>query len=120
MHLEKDYTLLLWLCISIDDTLFIPWYKLTCIDILEERVKRIMSVTKIMIGPQREMITQIGLRMATFHGIEHYPYIIKKFGLPLNFFGGYLEPFLKDKLEIETDPIMDQCDHLMSSFLRAL
>jgi hypothetical protein len=46
MHLEKDITLLLWLCISINDTLFIPHYTSTCIDILEERFKRFMSVTK--------------------------------------------------------------------------
>ena len=78
MHLEKDFTLLLWLCISINDTLFIPQYTSTCIDILEERVKRFMSVTKIMIGPQREMISQIGLRMAKFHGMKHYPHLIRK------------------------------------------
>ena len=48
MHLEKDFTLLLFLCFSINDTLFIPQYTSTCIDILEERVKRFMSVTKIM------------------------------------------------------------------------
>jgi len=99
MHLEKDFTLLLWLCISINDTLFIPQYTSTCIDILEERVKRFMSVTKIMIGPQWEMISQIGLRMAKFHGMKHYPHLIRKFGSPLNFFGGYLESFLKDKLK---------------------
>lgn len=102
MHLEKDFTLLLWLCISINDTLFIPQYTSTCIDILEERVKRFMSVTKIMIGPQREMISQIGLRMAKFHGMKHYPHLIRKFGSPLNFFGGYLESFLKDKLKRAT------------------
>ena len=45
MHREKDFTLLLWLCISINDTLFIPQYTSTCIDILEERVKRFMSVS---------------------------------------------------------------------------
>jgi hypothetical protein len=61
MHLEKDFTLLPWLCKSINDTEFIPQYTSTCKDILEERVKRFMSVTKIMIGPQREMISKIGL-----------------------------------------------------------
>ena len=61
MHLERDFTLLLWLRISINDTLFIPQYTSKCIDILDERVKRFMSVTKIMIGPQQEMISQIGL-----------------------------------------------------------
>ena len=79
MHLEKDFTLLLWLCISINDTLFIPQYTSTCIDILEVRVKRFMSVTKIMIGPQREMISQIGLGIAKFHGMKHYPHLIRKF-----------------------------------------
>ena len=83
MHLEKDFTLLSWLCISINDTLFIPQYTSTCIDFLEERVKKFMSVTKIMIlGPQREMISQIGLRMANFHGMKHYPHLIRKFGSP--------------------------------------
>ena len=43
---------------------FIHPYKSTCIDILEERGKRFMSVSKIgMIGPQREMISQIGIQM---------------------------------------------------------
>ena len=85
MHIEKDFKLLLWLCISINDTLFIPQYTSTCIHILEERVKRFMSVTKIMIGPQtREMISQIGLRMANSHGMKHYPHLIRKLGSPLN------------------------------------
>ena len=80
MHLEKDFTLLFWLCISINDTLFIPQYMSTCIDILDERVKRFMSVTKIMIGPQREMISQIGLQMdGKFHGMKHYPHLIRNF-----------------------------------------
>ena len=50
-----------------------------------------MSVTKTLVGPQREMASQIGLRMAKFHCIKHYPHLIQKFGSPLNFFGGYLE-----------------------------
>ena len=103
MHLEKDFTLLLWLCITINDTLFIPQYTSTYFDIIEERVKRVMLVTKIMIGPQREMISQIGLlRRAKFHGKKHYPHLIRKFGSPLNFFGEYLESFLKYKLKRAT------------------
>ena len=117
MHLEKDFTLLLWLCISINDTLFIPQYTSTCIDILEERVKRFMSVTKIMIGPQREMISQIGLRMAKFHGMKHYPHLIRKFGSPLNFFGGYLESFLKDKLKIPSKRVNGQLHRLKHDIL---
>ncbi len=37
--------------------------------------------------------------MAKFHGMKHYPHLIRKFGSPLNFFGGYLESFSKDKLK---------------------
>ena len=95
MHLEKDFTLLLWLCITINDTLFIPQYTSTCIDTLEERVKRFMSVTKIMIGPD----ISNWLTNGEFHGMKHCPHLIWKFGSPLNFFGGYLESFLKDKLK---------------------
>ena len=71
-----------------------------------------MSVTKIMIGPQWEMISQIGLRMAKFHGMKHYPHLIRKFGSPLNFFGGYLESFLKDKLKRPSKRVNGQLHRL--------
>jgi hypothetical protein len=117
MHLEKDFTLLLWLCISINDTLFILQYTSTCIDILEEWVKRFMSVTKIMIGPQREMIFQIGLWMAKFHGMKHYPHLIRNFGFPLNFFGEYLESFLKDRLKRPSKRVNGQLHRLKHDIL---
>ena len=90
--LEKDLTLLLWLGISINDSLFLPQYTESCVITLKERINRFMSVTKTrMDGPQREIVSQIGLRMAKFHGMKHYPHSIQKFGSPLYFFGGYLE-----------------------------
>ena len=88
--LEKDFTLLLWLGISINDSLFLPQYTETCVMTLKERINRFMSVTKTLVGPQREMPSQIGLRMAKFHGMKHYPHLIRKFGSPLNFFSGFL------------------------------
>ena len=78
----------------------VPHYTSTCINILEEMIKRFMSDTKTVIGPQREMISQIvGLRMEKFHGMKHYPHLIRKFGSPLYFFVRHLESFLKDKLK---------------------
>ena len=50
-----------------------------------------MSVTKTLDGPQREMASQIGLRIAKFYGMKYYLHLIQKFGSPLKFFGGYLE-----------------------------
>ena len=58
-----------------------------------------MSVTKTLVGPQREMASQIGLRIAKFYGMKYYLHLIQKFGSPLDFFGGYLKSFLKDKLK---------------------
>ena len=79
---------------------------------LKERINRFMSVTKTLVGPQREMPSQIGLRMAKFHGIKHYPNLIRKFGTPLNFFGGFLESFLKDKLKLPSKRVNGQLHHL--------
>ena len=44
MHLEKDFTLLLWLSISINYTLFIPQYTSICIDIFAVMVKYIYQL----------------------------------------------------------------------------
>ena len=72
-------------------TVFLPQYTETCVITLKERINRFMSVTMTLVGPQWEMASQIGLKMAKFHGMKHYPHFIQKFGSPLNFFGGYLE-----------------------------
>ena len=96
---------------------FIPQNTSTCIDILEERVKRFLSVTKIMIGPQQEIIPQIGFRMAKLHEMKHYPHLIRKFSSPLNFFGGYLESFLKDKLKRLSKHVNGQLHRLKHDIL---
>jgi hypothetical protein len=86
--LEKDFTTLLWLCISMNDILHSPIFSSECIEILETRIQRFLQVTRVMIGDQREFASLAGLRLAKFHGMLHYPQMIKKFGTPLNFWGG--------------------------------
>ena len=56
-------------------------------------------MTKALIGDQREYSLPAGLWLVKFHGLLHYVDQIKKFGSPLNYFGGFLESFLKDKLK---------------------
>jgi hypothetical protein len=100
MHdLEADFTTLLWLSISMNDLLSQKVYTSACLDVLHERIVRYLSVTKALIGDQREYLSAIGLRLAKFHGMLHYTDYILKFGSPLNFYGGFLESFLKDKLK---------------------
>ena len=59
-----------------------------CLSILSERTVRFLTVTKALIGDQREYSSSAGLRLVKFfHGLLHYVDQIKKFGSPLNYFG---------------------------------
>jgi hypothetical protein len=57
-------------------------------------------VTKTVTGEQRELASSVAYHIPEFHGMRiHYPHLIKKFGTPINFFDGFLESFLKEKLK---------------------
>ena len=56
--------------------------------------------------------------MAKFHGMKHYPHMIRMFGSPLNLFGGYyLEPLLKDKLKRPSKRVNGQLHRLKHDIL---
>ena len=100
VELERDLTLLLWLGISMNDNLSQKVYTADCLSILSERTVWFLTVTKALIGDQREYSSSAGLWLVKFHGLLHYVDQIKKFGSPLRYyFGGFLESFLKDKLK---------------------
>jgi hypothetical protein len=66
-------------------------YTADCLSILSERTARFLTVTKALIGDQREYSWPAGLQLVRFHGLVHYVGQIKKFGSPLrNYFGGFL------------------------------
>ena len=88
VELERDFTLLLWLGISMNDNLSQKVYTDNCLSILSERTVRFLAVTKALIGDQREYSLSAGLWLVKFHGLLHYVDQIKKFGSPLNDFGG--------------------------------
>ena len=90
VELERDFTLLLWLGISMNDNLSQRVYTDNCLSILSERTFwfRFLTVTKALIGDQHEYSLLAGLRLVKFHGLLHYVDQIKKFGSPLNYFGG--------------------------------
>ena len=90
VELERDLTLLLWLGISMNDNLSQKVYTADCLSILSERTVRFLAVTKALIGDQRKYSSSAGLRLVKFHGLLHYVDQIKKFGSPLNYFGGLL------------------------------
>ena len=55
--------------------------------------------------------------MAKFHGMKHYPHLIRKIGSPLNFFGRYLESSLKDKLKRPSKRVNGQLHRLKHDIL---
>ena len=67
-------------------------YTADCLSILSERTFWFwfLTVTKALIGDQREYSSSAGLWLVKFHGLLHYVDQIKKFGSPLNYFGGLL------------------------------
>ena len=93
VELERDFTLLLWLGISMNDNLSQKVYTADCLSLLSERTFwfRFLTVTKALIGDQREYSSSAGLRLVKFHGLLHYVDQIKKFDSPLRYyFGGWL------------------------------
>ena len=85
--------------ISMNDNLSQDRYTEECLIELQQRIVRFMEVTKLLIGDQREYESSAGLRLAKFHGMLQYCNQICKFGCPMNFFGEFLESFLRDKLK---------------------
>jgi len=96
---ESDFTILSWLSISLNDNLNMSVYTEECIDILDKRIRRYLAMTKAITGDQHELVSSVAYRKPKFHGMTHYPLLIKRFGAPINFFGGFLESFLKEKLK---------------------
>ena len=47
-------------------------------------------MTRALIGDQCKYSLLAGLQLVKFHGLLHYVDQIKKFGSPLNYFGGWL------------------------------
>ena len=92
VELERDFTLLLWLGISMNDNLSQKVYIADCLSILSESTIwfRFLTVTKALIGDQHEYSSSAGLWVVKFHGLLHYVDQIKKFGSPLSYFGGWL------------------------------
>ena len=66
-------------------------YTANCLSIPSERTdwSWFLTVTKALIGDQHKYTLLAGLRLVkSFHGLLHYVDQIKKFGSPLNYFGG--------------------------------
>ena len=68
VELERDLTLLLWLGISMNDNLSQKVYTDDCLSILREHTVRFwfLTVTKALIGDQREYSLSAGLQLVKY------------------------------------------------------
>ena len=93
MELERDFTLLLWLGISMNNNLSQKQgvhCRLSYLSILSEHTVWFLTVIRALIGDQHEYSLLAGLWLVKFHGLLHYVDQIKKFGSPLRYFSGWL------------------------------
>ena len=78
-------------------------YTADCLSILSERTVWFLSVTLALISDQRKYSLLAGLWLVKlFHGLLHYVDQIKKFGSPLNYFGGSLFGIILEEQAQET------------------
>ena len=94
-EVERVISLLLWLSISLDCLLTREVYNAKQLLDLDKKIKIYMFLYRSFVGPQREAVSECGLRIIKFHALSKYVMQIRKFGSSNNFFGGFLESSLK-------------------------
>ena len=62
---ESDFTILLWLSISLNDNLNMGVYTEECIDILDKQIRRYLAVTKAITGEKHELVSSAAYRPYT-------------------------------------------------------
>ena len=78
-------------------------YTTDCLSILSEHNVQLLTMTNAHIGNQCKYSLLAGLWLVKlFHGLLHYVDQIKKFGSPLNYFGGSLFGIILEEQAQET------------------
>ena len=96
MKLEKNFSELLWLGISLYQSFQSNKIcKTNGITYLDAKVRYYISRFCEVCGNQREIESRVGTKLTKLHALIHLVQSIKKYGIPNNFFGGFLESMLK-------------------------
>lgn len=96
LSIERGFSELLWLgvslyesfnCVSID--------KHIEMNVLETKVRYYIHNFCEVCGEQRNFISEVGTKLTKLHSLVHLVLSIRKYGVPNNYFGGYLESMMK-------------------------
>lgn len=91
--LEKHFSLLLLLMLSLEARLTQEEYKESELLQLESDIRLFLRFYRTVLGPFAEALSTSGLRIPKFHALLHFPRYIRWHGATTNFFGGFLEAF---------------------------
>ena len=96
LRLEKDFTELLWLGVSLYQSLQLDYIsKQDGLFLLDTKVRYYIFKFCNVCGDQRRMVSRVGTKLTKLHAMIHLVSSIKKYGVPNNYFGGILESLLK-------------------------
>ena len=97
--LERKFSLLLFLSLSLLNWLTMPSYSEKDLTMLHNRITVFLQFYVETVGPIRECQSKSGLRITKLHCLKHFPDYIRQYGNTYNFFGGFCEALLKDMVK---------------------
>jgi hypothetical protein len=93
--IEKCYSILLWLTLSLNVCLNKPRKTESKVLFLQKKIATYLQLYRTLIGPQQETRSPAGLRLVKFHCLTHFPSQYRQFGNTNNYFGGFFESCIK-------------------------
>jgi hypothetical protein len=85
--IEKGYSRLLWLTLSLNLCLNKPRKTESEVLLLNKKIATYLQLYRSLIGPQRETRSPCGLHLVKFHCLTHFPSQYRQFGNTYNYFG---------------------------------
>jgi hypothetical protein len=93
--IEKGYSILLWLTLSLNVCLNKPRKTESEVLLLQKKIATYLQLYRSLIGTQREKRSSCGLRLVKFHCLTHFPSQYRQSGNTYNYFGGFFESCTK-------------------------
>ena len=95
LEVEKQFSELLWLGVSLYETFNSDSILKSDLKDIDAKVRYYIDLFCTVCGDQRRLQSEVGTKLPKLHSLIHIVYAIEKYGVPNNFFGGFLESMLK-------------------------
>ena len=95
LMVEEQFSELLWLGVSLYETFNSDSILKSDLKDIDAKVRYYIDLFCEVCGDQRRLQSEVGTKLPKLHSLIHLVHAIEKYGVPNNFFGGYLESMLK-------------------------